>query len=66
MVTSRKQGVEMAVNLTEKERELVLRAINCYIDIMGAGEETIEIIDEELDEGLRTAIKKFERMKTRG
>lgn len=56
----------MAVNLTEKERELVLYAINHYVEIMTNGEDTIDIVEKELDEGLRTAIKKIERMKTRG
>ena len=56
----------MAVNLTEKERELVVRAVNHYVEIMGNGEDTINIVEKELDNGLRTALKKIERMKTRG
>lgn len=47
------------IYFTEKELILVRQAVNGYVEMMGEGENTFEIIEEELENGLSKAIDKI-------
>lgn len=47
------------ISLTGKERERLIDAVNCYIDIMTEGIETSKSLDIELNNGLGKAMFKL-------
>ena len=49
------------IYFTEKELILVRNAVNCYIQTMGDAEETFELIEAELKNGLSKAMDKIDR-----
>lgn len=49
--------------LTEDERSLVVQAVQCYIEYMEQGEQTHDIIVDELDLGLSSALDKLRTYK---
>jgi len=50
----------MVVSFTKKELMFVQRAVVSYIENMGAGEETHDILEKELEEDLSTASDKID------
>lgn len=49
------------IYFTEKELVLVRQAVNCYVQMMGDADETFELIEEELENGLSKAIAKIDK-----
>lgn len=47
------------ISLTGKERERLIDAVNCYIDLMTEGIETSKSLDIELNNGLGKAMFKL-------
>lgn len=47
------------ISLTGKERERLIDAVNCYIDIMTEGIDTSKSLDIELNNGLGKAMFKL-------
>lgn len=47
------------ISLTGKERERLINAVTYYIDMMADGEDTVGIVDMELNNGLGKAMYKL-------
>lgn len=55
----------MTVSLTDRECELVLSACGQYIEIMGAGEDTFDYTNYQIDTGLGSALRKLNKGRKR-
>lgn len=51
----------ITVYLKENERRLLCQAIMCYIDTMETGDDTGDIVREELKNGLASGLAKLTR-----
>lgn len=50
---------EIQISLTGKEREAIISAVTCYMDMMQSGDEGNEIIEQELNDGLGSGLFKL-------
>ena len=51
----------ITIYLKENERGLLYRAVRCYIEMMETGDETNDIVRDELKNGLASGLSKLMR-----
>ena len=47
------------IYLTRNERSLIAQAVICYIETMESGDDTLDIVRDELKKGLRSGLDKL-------